>query len=200
MFIDESVYVMGHNESAAHVAMIMLNFTDEVDLLTRGAEPTWSEETDRQLRAHPVDVIETAVAGSETGTDGWLEAFTFEDGTRREYKGGFPMYGSEYNNGLAESLGCELNDDGTVVADDHGRTSVDGVYAVGDLISGHNQIPVAMGEGAKAGIALHYELRAFPKSIDEIESEGTIDTEDVPAVSDQLRASAQGHEPAAADD
>lgn len=200
MFIDESVYVMGHNESAAHVAMIMLNFTDEVDLLTRDEEPTWSEETDRQLRAHPVDVIETAIAGSETGTDGWLEAFTFEDGTRREYKGGFPMYGSEYNNGLAESLGCELNDDGTVVADDHGRTSVDGVYAVGDLISGHNQIPVAMGEGAKAGIALHYELRAFPKSIDEIESEGTIDTEDVPAVSDQLRASAQGHEPAAADD
>ncbi len=200
MFIDESIYVMGHGESAAHVAMIMLNFTDEVDLLTRGEESTWSEETDRQLRAHPVDVIETAVTGSETGTDGWLEAFTFEDGTRREYKGGFPMYGSEYNNGLAESLGCELNDDGTVATDDHGRTSVDGVYAVGDLISGHNQIPVAMGEGAKAGIALHYELRAFPKSIDEIESEGTIDTEDVPAVSDQLRASAQGHEPAAADD
>jgi len=28
MFVDESVYVMGHAESAAHVAGIMLNFTD----------------------------------------------------------------------------------------------------------------------------------------------------------------------------
>ena len=41
MFVDEPVYVMGHGESAAHVAMIMLNFTPEVDLLLRGAEPTW---------------------------------------------------------------------------------------------------------------------------------------------------------------
>lgn len=150
MFIDEPVYVMGHSESAAHVAMIMLNFTDEVDLLTRGEDPAWSEETDRQLHAYPIDVIKDDVTDSETGTDGWLEAFTFEDGTR-EYKGGFPIYGSAYNTDLALSLGCELTDDGAVVTDDDGETSVDGVYAVGDLTSGHNQIPIAMGEGAKLG-------------------------------------------------
>ncbi|RRJ32040.1 NAD(P)/FAD-dependent oxidoreductase [Halocatena pleomorpha] len=200
MFVDEPVYVMGHNESAAHVAMIMLNFTDDVDLLTRGNEPTWSDETDRQLRAHPVDIVDADVTGTETGPDGWLEAFTFEDDTRRAYKGGFPMYGSEYNNELAETLGCELNDDGTVVIDDHGRTSVDGVYAVGDLTPGHNQIPVAMGDGAKAGIALHYDLRTFPKSLAEIEAEGTVDTEEVPAVSDALRQSARQHNTAEADD
>lgn len=203
MFVDESVYVMGHNESAAHVAMIMLNFTDEVDLLTRGEDPTWSEETDRQLRAHPIDIIESDITGSETGTDGWLEAFTFEDETRREYKGGFPMYGSEYNNELAESLGCELNDDGTVVVDEDGQTTVEGVYALGDLTAGHNQIPVAMGEGAQTGLALHYELRTYPKSIDEIEAEGGIGSEDVPAISDRLREQAREHrgiESTAADD
>ena len=57
MFVDESVYVMGHGDSAAYVAMIMLNFTGDVDLLTRGADPTWSEETGELLEAHPVDVI-----------------------------------------------------------------------------------------------------------------------------------------------
>jgi thioredoxin reductase (NADPH) len=39
MFVDQPVYVMGTGESAAHVAGIMLNFTDEVDLLTRGEDP-----------------------------------------------------------------------------------------------------------------------------------------------------------------
>jgi len=34
VFRDEPVYVMGHDEGAAHVAMIMLNFTDDVDLRT----------------------------------------------------------------------------------------------------------------------------------------------------------------------
>jgi thioredoxin reductase (NADPH) len=39
MFVDQPVYVMGDGESAAHVAGIMLNFTDEVDLLLRGDDP-----------------------------------------------------------------------------------------------------------------------------------------------------------------
>jgi thioredoxin reductase (NADPH) len=205
MFVDEPVFVMGTGDSAATVAMIMLNFTDEVDLLTRGDDPEWSEETARQLEAHPVDVIHEDVESIEKGEDGWLEAFVFEDGTRREYRGGFPMYGSEYNNDLAASLGVDLNDDGTVAVDDHGRTSVEGVSAVGDLTPGHNQIPVAMGEGAKAGIGIHYRLRKYPRSLEAIESEGEVGEADVPGISERMREHAREHNaeapaPAASDD
>lgn len=189
MFIDKPVFVMGTGEAAAHVAMIMLNFTDDVDLLLRGEEPEWSEETDEQLRAHPVDIVETEISGMTRGDDGWLESFEFEDGEVREYRGGLPMLGSNYNTDLAESLGCALTDDGTVDVDDHGRTSVDGVFAVGDLTPGHNQIPVAMGQGAKAGIALHYDLRTYPKSLEEIEGDA-VDDDAVPAVSEDLREAA----------
>jgi thioredoxin reductase (NADPH) len=209
MFVDEPVYVMGHGEATAHVAMIMLNFTDEVDILLRGDEPTWSDETDEQVRAHPIDIVEADVSGVENGDDGWLEALEFEDsvgprpagsrtesgdGTRREYRGGFAMYGSDYNTDLARQLGVDLNDDGTVAVDDHGNTSVNGVYAVGDMIPGHNQIPVAMGQGAKAGIDIHYGLRTFPMSTEEIEARGGIDAGDTPAVSDALREQARAHE------
>jgi thioredoxin reductase (NADPH) len=194
MFVDEPVFVMGTGEAAAHVAMIMLNFTPEVDILTRGEEIEWSEGTDQQVRAHPINIVHEEIAGMNKGENGWLESLEFEDGSRREYRGGFPMYGSDYNNELAESLGCELNDDGTVAVDDHGRTSVDDVYAVGDLIAGHNQIPVAMGEGAKAGIAIHYDIRTFPMSPEEIEAAGgEVSAEDVPAMGRELRTRARDH-------
>ncbi|UHQ96144.1 NAD(P)/FAD-dependent oxidoreductase [Natrinema halophilum] len=199
MFVDEPVYVMGHGESAAHVAMIMLNFTDDVDLLLRGDEPTWSDETATMLEHHPVDIIPEDVTGVRNGDDGWLEALEFEDGTDREYKGGFAMYGSEYNNGLAASLGADLTGDGTIDVDDHGRTSVDGLYAVGDLVPGHNQIPVAMGQGAKAGIAVHKDLREFPKSVAELETEGSVSPSDVPAMADSLRSRANEHSSAESD-
>ena len=194
MFVDAPVYVMGTGSSAAHVAMIMLNFTDEVDILLNGDEPEWDEETDRQVRAHPVDIVEEEVVGVENDDDGWLEAMEFEDGTRRAYRGGFAMYGSEYNTDLAEQLGCELNDDGTVSVDDHGRTSVDGVFAVGDVVPGHNQVPVAMGMGAKAGIAIHYDQRKFPMSLAELEDAGELSRADAPAISGDLREHARGHE------
>ncbi len=194
MFVDQPVYVMGTGDAAAHVAMIMLNFTDDVDLLTRGEAPEWSDETAAMLEAHPVDVVDEEVVGLQKREDGWLEAFEFADGTRREYRGGFPMYGADYNTGLAESLGVELTDDGTIRVDDHGRTSVDGVYAVGDVTPGHNQIPTAMGEGARCGIGNHYDLREFPRSMEAIEAEGPVTAADVPAISDRLRDRAVAHE------
>jgi len=90
MFVDEPVYVMGTNDAAAHVAMIMLNFTPEVDVLTRGDGIEWSDEAAEMLENHPVDVIHDDIVGMEKDDDGWLSAFEFEDGTVREYRGGVP--------------------------------------------------------------------------------------------------------------
>jgi thioredoxin reductase (NADPH) len=104
------------------------------------------------------------------------------------------MLGSDYHAELADALGVERNDDGTVAVDDHGETSVPGVYAVGDLTPGHNQIPVAMGEGADAGIAIHKDLRKYPRSVEDIEAEGPVEDVDVPAISPDLFATALQHE------
>jgi thioredoxin reductase (NADPH) len=194
MFVDEPVYVMGTSDSAAYVAMIMLNFTDEVDILLRGEDPTWSDDTAEIVENHPVDVIREEITGMNKDNDGWLESLQFEDGAVREYKGGFPMYGSDYNADLADALGVEREDSGEVAVDDHGRTSVEGVYAVGDLTPGHNQIPVAMGEGAKCGIAIHMDMRPFPRSTDDIADLGPVDESDVPAISPELMATAVAHE------
>ena len=186
MFVDEPVYVMGHAESTAHVAGIMLNFTDDVDILTRGHEPEWSDDTAAMLENHPIDVVHADVSGVQNGEDSWLKALEFEDGTTREYKGGFAMYGSEYNNGLARELGCDLNDDGTVDVGDHGETSVDGVYAVGDVTPGHNQLPIALADGAKAGISIHFALREFPRTPEALREAGPVRDEEVPGIPDEL--------------
>ena len=96
--------------------------------------------------------------------------------------------------GVTEDVSGVENDGGTVAVDDHGATSVDGVYAVGDATPGHNQIPTAMGEGARAGIDIHYGLREFPKSLEELEAEGGIGPADVPGMAERIRRSARDHE------
>jgi len=148
-------------------------------------------------RAHPVEVVSEDVTGVENDPDsGWLEeALEFEDGTRREYRGGgFAMYGSDYNTALAEGLGCDLTEGGEIDVDDHGRTSENGVFAVGDITPGHNQVPVAMGQGAKAGLAIHKDIREFPRSQETIEADGPVDADEVPAISPALMATAVAHE------
>ena len=199
MFIDQPVYVMGHGESVAHVAGIMLNFTDEVDILLRGDDPEWSDETAAMLADHPIDIVSAEVTSVQNGEDGWLKTLEFEEGvgprpTRtesgddsvREYRGGFAMYGADYNSGLARELGCDLNDDGSIAVDDHGQTSVENVYAVGDTTPGHSQVPIALGAGAKAGISIHFALREFPRDPETIEEAGLVRDEEVPGIPDEL--------------
>ncbi|QLK27750.1 NAD(P)/FAD-dependent oxidoreductase [Natrinema zhouii] len=183
---DGPVFVLGHTESAAHVAMTMCNFTADVDLLLNDREPEWDEDTDAQLDAHPVDRIDTAVVSAyddesiDADEPPWLGGFAFADGTERDYLGGFAMYGSAYNADLAAALGCELGDDGALEVDEDRETSVDGVYAVGDVTHGQNQTTIAIGDGAYAGLAIHKDLRTFPKSLDELEE--TEDGDDFPAL------------------
>jgi thioredoxin reductase (NADPH) len=51
-----------------------------------------------------------------------------------------------------------------------------------------------MGQGAKAGIGIHYDTRTFPMATEEIEERGGLSREDVPAISDRLRETAVAHE------
>ncbi|WP_226480670.1 NAD(P)/FAD-dependent oxidoreductase [Natrinema amylolyticum] len=200
---DGPVFVLGHTESAAHVAMTMLNFTADVDLLLDDREPEWDQETDRQLEAHPVDVVDTAVVSAyedDTIPDDeppWLGGLSFADGTERDYLGGFAMYGSAYNADLAADLGCDLRDDGAIAVDEDRETSVDGVYAVGDVTHGQNQTTIAIGDGAYAGLALHKDLRPFPKSLDDLEASDEADDDgaDSDGIESDLERSVPGSPP-----
>ena len=51
-----------------------------------------------------------------------------------------------------------------------------------------------MGEGADAGIAVHKDLRKYPRSVEDIEAEGAVEDVEVPAISPELFATALTHE------
>jgi len=59
---------------------------------------------------------------------------------------------------LAEMVGARMGDDGCVGVDSHMRTSVEGVYAAGDLVIGLDQISSAMGQGGIAATTIRNDL------------------------------------------
>lgn len=61
---------------------------------------------------------------------------------------------------LAVSVGARLDETGKLKVDDHQMTTVEGLYAAGDVVRGLNQIAVGAGEAAIAATAVHNRLRA----------------------------------------
>jgi glutamate synthase (NADPH/NADH) small chain len=47
---------------------------------------------------------------------------------------------------------------GTIVADENGKTNIEGVYAGGDIVTGEATVISAMGAGKKAAKAMHEYL------------------------------------------
>lgn len=82
-----------------------------------------------------------------------------EAGTRR-FDTLYPVLGSDAQSRLASELGADVDDNGELIVDARMQTSVDGLYAIGDVVSALNQISVAMGHAAIAASTLHRRLPA----------------------------------------
>ena len=59
---------------------------------------------------------------------------------------------------LAAGLGARMDPHNRLIVDEHQATSVDGLFAAGDVVRGLNQISVAEGEAAIASTAVHSRL------------------------------------------
>ena len=59
---------------------------------------------------------------------------------------------------LGAQLGCERDDEGHIVVDEHLHTSVQNVYAAGDIAPGPQLAIAAAAEGATAALAMHKSL------------------------------------------
>jgi glutamate synthase (NADPH/NADH) small chain len=51
--------------------------------------------------------------------------------------------------------GMQTNKHGNIVADEDGRTTKDGVFAGGDIVTGAATVILAMGAGKKAAVSIH---------------------------------------------
>ncbi len=71
----------------------------------------------------------------------------------------FFTIGHEQRSDLPSQLGCEMSSEGCVVVDDQCATSVEHVYAAGDMTPGPHLVQVAASKGATAGIAAAVSLR-----------------------------------------
>ncbi len=64
-----------------------------------------------------------------------------------------------FNNQLAVELGCDLLENGAVKVNEYGQTSVESVFAAGDVAHPFfHQIAAAVAGGAKAGAILNNQL------------------------------------------
>jgi thioredoxin reductase (NADPH) len=90
--------------------------------------------------------------------DGECCVFTLDDGSVHRFDTVYPVLGADAQSQLAKALGAAIDDNHELTVDANQQTSVDGLYAVGDVVDVLNQISVAVGHAAIAATAIHNRL------------------------------------------
>lgn len=155
---EKRVGVIGWGRKAAGLALKLLQWTDQLTVFTDGHPREWNDEHHSKLLALGIGVKDEKVISLE-GDDAMLRAAILSTGERVVVDALFFTIGVERSCVLAEDLGCEVDDDRpNIIVDDHKQTSVEGIYAIGDLVPGSQLAITSAADGAIAAIAINKSL------------------------------------------
>lgn len=135
------VGVLGNGEYALHEASVLLPTSESVTLFTNGKAV--EGEVPANLN------VETRKIAKLNGAE-HLESIELEDGTVVPEDGLFVAVGIAGSADFAKKIGAEV-EGARIVVDENGKTTLDGLYAVGDCSGGLLQVAKAVADGAKAG-------------------------------------------------
>lgn len=159
---DADIAVYAPIDEAIRHALFMRTYSPRVT-----AVPTDDAAPDADLARQAADAGIRLAAPARTMAlvDGGAEV-TSADGQRHRYDTLYPVLGSDAQSGLALSLGAAHDDNDELNVDARMQTTVDGLYAIGDVVSALNQISVAVGHAAIAATAVHNRLPPNWKAAD----------------------------------
>ncbi len=151
----QPIGVYGQAAVGVEAALAMLAWSEDIVLLTDGRPLTAPDRALCELQG--VRIREERIAGLE-GDGGRLERVVFDGGPPLPRAALFIVAGQRQHSELARSLGCEINDQGVVVTDEHEISTVPGVYVAGNAAVGEQLIVVAVAQGVVAATAIHANL------------------------------------------
>ena len=152
---DKKVGVIGSDSHGVAEAMFIRSYTADVTLVAPDKALSLKSEDQKKLKEAGIDCIDgpaQAVAFSKE----FIVVDTAEG--HHTFDSVYPALGSDTHTQLGEMVGAKLASDGCFLCDDHQRTSVEGLYAAGDVVHGLDQISHAMGEGGVAATTIRNDL------------------------------------------
>lgn len=166
LYKGKDVAVVGGGNSGVEAAIDLAGLVDHVTLLEFGEALQADAILQKKLHTLPnVKVITNAQSTEVLGDDSKVTDLVYIDRVsgdeqRLKLAGIFVQIGLLPNTDWLKGI-VDLSPYGEIEIDDHGRTSMDGVFAAGDVTTTpYKQIIIAMGDGAKAALsAFDYLIR-----------------------------------------
>jgi thioredoxin reductase (NADPH) len=154
----QRVAVLGRAGHGLRESLFVSGFGNQVTWLAMETQRDVDTPELAQLRAAGVRLAPSAPRRIDCGVGNVGVRVELQDGQVLGFDTLYPALGLEHQCGLATALGARVVPNGQLEVDAHQQTTVDGLYAAGDVSVDLNQISVAAGHAAIASTAIHNRL------------------------------------------
>ena len=172
-FTGKEVFVIGGGFAAAEESVFLTKYAKHVTILIRGGDFSCAQSVADAARSHEKISVITNTEVTEVAGDSALRAIRWRSritGETTEYRaepgsniGVFVFAGYAPATDLVKGL-AELNEQGYILTDRSMKTSVDGLYAAGDVcVKSLRQVVTAVGDGALAATELEKYAAAMQR-------------------------------------
>ena len=205
-FTGKEVFVVGGGFAAAEEAVFLTKYAKHVTILIRGKDFSCAQSVADHARNHEKITVLTNTEVEEVLGDSALRAIRYRNkvtGEVTEYRadagdniGVFVFAGYAPATELIRGL-ADLNEQGYVLTDRSMKTSVDGLYAAGDVcVKALRQVVTAVGDGALAATELEKYAASMQKKTglvpEQPQAAASVQKADSSAESGKTEASAAG--------
>ena len=158
LYRDRRAVVVGGGDSAVKGALLLAKYATQVYIVYRGERFSRPEPlaVERLEKTPNITAIFNANVVELTGQDG-LEGVVLDrevDGGRElAVHGIFVEIGADPNNALAQANGAELDEQGEIMVDKSMYTSVEGLFAAGDVTDASGDLKQTITAAAQGAIA-----------------------------------------------
>lgn len=154
---DKPLAVVGNGEVGVAMTALLKSWSPDLVLCTNGTADISGEQR-KILAKHSVPVRVEKIIRLE-GVNGQLESIVFATGDTLTRGGMLIRPVQHLRSDLARQLECQLSESGHIKIFDFNQTSVEGIYAAGDVTSPMQSIAVAVAQGAiAAGAGINHAL------------------------------------------
>lgn len=155
----KKVVVIGTGRRAVGMALNLTTWTRDIIICTNGRPPDLDEsEYCEKLDALNIPVLTDPIVQVCEEGGARIHCLMFENGAQLDADKIFFAIGQYPAGDLGVQLGCARDDEGHIVIDAHGHTSVLNVFAAGDVTPGPQLAIVAAAQGATAALSMHKSL------------------------------------------
>ncbi len=155
---DQRIGVIGWTKAVVGLSLELLQWSGDIVVFTHGHEREWDEEENSKLLAERIEVKDERIVAL-TGEEGRVDAAVLASGERVAVQRLFFTIEVRRACTLAEELGCEVDPQKpNVVVNEHRKTTVEGVWAAGDLVAGAQLAITSAADGAIAAIDINKSL------------------------------------------